>query len=391
MTGNQKAVISLIKAALTGKKVELPKDLNLEEVFKIAKKHNIITIIYYGALVCEIESNNPLMNQLFIETCKNIAISEQQMYAFREVCKAFDSNEIEYMPLKGTLLKKMYPKPEMRIMGDADILIKTEQYEEIKPIMQSLGYSEKTESDHEFIWFKAHSLIELHKRIIPSYNKDYFAYYGDGWNLAKIIDGTRYAMTDEDNMIYLFTHFAKHYRDAGIGIKHIVDLWVYRNCHKNMDEQYIKQELKKLQLYNFYENIVRTLSVWFEDNTPDEVTDFVTAVIFNSGVFGTKEAQILSSAVKTSKTYGNAKSVKNKKFLTAIFLPYKSMCIVFPILKKAPYLLPIMWVVRCIRTIIFKREKIKATKKVISKITDNKMNDYQKSLNYVGLDFNFKE
>lgn len=387
----QKTVISLIKAALTGKIVELPKDLNLEEILKISKKHNITTIVFYGALLCGVKNDNPLMNQLFMETCKNIAISEKQMYLFKEICKAFDLNKIEYLPLKGTLLKTMYPKPEMRVIGDADILIKIEQYKAIKPIMQSLGYSEIKESDHELVWSKPHSLIELHKRIIPSYNKDYYAYFGDGWNLAKIKDGTRYSMTDEDNMIYLFTHFAKHYRDAGIGIKHIVDLWVYRNCHNDMNEQYINQELEKLQLYDFYNNIDRTLSVWFEDATPDEVTDFITTLIFNSGVFGTNEAHILSSAVKTSKIQGNAKKVKIKKFLNVIFLPYASMCLVFPILKKAPYLLPVMWVVRWFRALIFKREKIKTVKKVISKITDNKMNDYQKSLNYVGLDFNFKE
>ena len=51
--------------------------------------------------------------------------------------------------------------------------------------MQNLGYSEGSESDHELIWRKGNKiLIELHKRIIPSYNKDYYAYFGDGWQLA---------------------------------------------------------------------------------------------------------------------------------------------------------------------------------------------------------------
>lgn len=391
MTEMQKTTIALIKAAITGEKVEIPKYFSLEDVVKTAKKHNISTMIYYGALLCGIESDNHLINDLFIDTCKNIAVSEYQMYSFKEICKAFDEEKIEYMPLKGTVLKSMYPKPEMRIMGDADILIKTEQYEKIKPIMESLGFSNVTESDHEFIWRKSHSLIELHKRIIPSYNKDYYAYFEDGWKVAKIKDGTKYAMTDEDNMIYLFTHFAKHYRDSGIGVKHIVDLWVYRNCHNNMNEEYIEQELKKLQLCDFYTNIVRTLSVWFEGAVSDKVTDFITNVIFNSGVFGTKEAQILSNAVKLSKTHKTAKKVRNKKFFNLVFLPYKSMCIVFPFLKKAPYLLPFMWIFRGFRTLIFRRKKIRTFKQGLVKITDNKMQSYQMSLEFVGLDFNFKE
>ena len=71
--------------------------------------------------------------------------------------------------------------------------------------MESLGFAEKLESDHELIWQKPSAYIELHKRLIPSYNQDYYAYYGEGWNLAKKCDGTRYSMTDEDQMIYLFT------------------------------------------------------------------------------------------------------------------------------------------------------------------------------------------
>ena len=106
--------------------------------------------------------------------------------------------------------------------------------------MQKLGYAEKVESNHEYIWHKAGSYIELHKRLIPTYNKDYYSYFGDGWRLAKLKDGTRFSMTDEDQMVYLFTHYAKHYRDAGIGIRHIVDLWVYRNNKPNLNEEYIK-------------------------------------------------------------------------------------------------------------------------------------------------------
>ena len=36
----------------------------------------------------------------------------------------------------------------MRTMGDADILIKTEQYEKIIAIMRNAGFKEAVESDH---------------------------------------------------------------------------------------------------------------------------------------------------------------------------------------------------------------------------------------------------
>ncbi len=391
MTITQQGVLTLVKSALTGEKLPISQELNLAEVLKIATKHCITTIVYYGALNCGFDSQLPEMQQLFTETCKNIAVSEQQGYNIELLFSQFDELGIAYMPLKGTLLKKMYPKSEMRIMGDADILIKLEQYDAVKPIMEKLGYTEKVESDHELTWYKSGICIELHKRLIPSYNKDYYAYYGDGWQLAKIKNGTRFSMTDDDQMIYLFTHFAKHYRDAGIGIRHIVDLWVYRKNVKNLDEVYIINELKKLQLADFYTNIIATLDNWFEESDETPVTDFITQIIFNSGVYGENEIHIISEAVKRSKTYGSAFNVKLSKYINLLFPKYFNMCQLYPVLKRYKFLLPVMWVARIFRTIIFKRESIKYNNAKVNKITDTEIDSYQQSLNFVGLDFNFKE
>lgn len=391
MNNLQRGVIDIVYSALTGEKITLSKNFDFSEGVKVAKKHKIEVMFYYGALNCGFAQDEPLMQELFMLVCGNIAISERQLYAVKELFTAFDEHKIAYLPLKGTVLKSMYPKFEMRSMSDADILIKTEQYGTIKPIMQGLGYTEITESNHELIWKKQNIHIELHKRLIPSYNKDYYAYYGDGWRLAKVQDGTRYSMTDEDQMIYLFTHFAKHYRDAGIGIKHIIDLWVYRKKKPALDEAYIKKELTALQLYDFYVNIINTLSVWFEDRESDEKTDFISEIIFNSGVYGTHESDVLSDAYKQVKSGEKAKNIRIINFFKTAFLPYSNMSQKYHILKKAPFLLPVMWIIRCFEIVFCKSDKIKAQVNDFKNTTADRITEYGQALNFVGLDFNFKE
>lgn len=387
----QTGVIALIRAALTGEAQSLPEDIDWEQVLLITRKHDIGTMLYYGALNCGLEQTHPFVAALFPSVCKRILINEQQMYDVERVFAAFDEHSISYMPLKGTLLKGMYPRPEMRSMGDADILIKTEEYDRIRPIMQDLGFSEQLESDHELVWQSACAYIELHKRLIPSYNKDYYAYYGDGWKLAKLCDGTRYGMTDEDQMIYLFTHFAKHYRDAGIGIRHMVDLWVYRNRFAGMDEAYLRLELTKLSLYEFYVNVMATLSVWFDSQPATDITDFITAIIFNSGVYGTSEVHYLSEALKRSKGGESAKTVRWRMYFSIVFLPYSGMCEKYPVLKKCPVLLPFLWVYRIFTALLFGRRNVKAQHRRLNTAQEENINDYHQALNYVGLDFNFEE
>ena len=392
MTEQQSTLILLIKSALTGEPHKLPDNAELAKVFQTAKRHGVDVMVYYGALLCGVDKNDPIMQDEAMRVYQSISVGETQMAAVRRIADALEAQGVDHMPLKGVLMKALYPHPEMRRMGDADILVDCAKYETVRAIMNGFGYTEQYESDHELVWKKKTVTIEFHKRLIPSYNKDYYQYYGDGWKLAKLMGGftARYKMDACDEMIYLFTHFAKHYRDSGIGIRHIVDLWVYEKNHPDMDRKYIRNELKKLQLLEFYENIIRTLRVWFENDPQDEKTEYITQFIFTSGEFGRTHNSQLSSALKQAKGGRSEYAIKRKRVFHALFPGYSDMCKLYPVLQKSPVLLPIMWVVRLMGKL--------SQKKKIQHFVDNQLSfkaeevsEYQQSLNYVGLDFHFTE
>lgn len=392
MNSTQRGFISIIRSAITGQPNILPEDFDLNAAAAIAKKHQIIPILFYGAQQCGISEKDPLMRKLFISTCQYLSVSERQMQEVEQIFAAFEQAGVDYMPLKGTLMKSLYPKQEMRPMSDADILIRYEQYEDtIKPLMEKLEFREGRTSDNELVWERPCAYIELHRRLLPSYNKDYYAYYGDGWRLAKLQQGYRYAMSDEDQMVFLFTHFAKHYRDAGIGIRHLVDIQVYLDKHPALDQDYIREQLRQLQLDAFYENILKTLRVWFADEESDSISDFITQIVFNSGVYGTEEAHALSDALKMSKETGKKRGLKNRKLLRELFPGYAYMRMRYPSLKGKKLLLPFYWIARLV-TALFRRDKeISRRKKRLNYISDKNVNDYQRALHAVGLDFNFEE
>ena len=53
--------------------------------------------------------------------------------------------------------------------------------------------------------------------------------------------------------------------------------------------------------------------------------------------------------------------------------------------------MPVMWVVRWVEALIFKRKNIKSQKERFNVMSTERIDYYQQSLNFVGLDFNFKE
>lgn len=389
MKDMQNAVITLIRAALAGEKQALDEDFDLGEAVTVAKNHGIPAILYYGAYYCGITDTEPRMEELFQYTGLSILRNQQQSYEISRIFDRFNEAQIDYMPLKGVLLGNMYPKSEMRMISDVDILIKPAQYKKIRNIMLELDFKEAGESDHEIKWVKPTLYVELHNKLIPSYNKDYYAYFRDGWQFAKCCDGTCYSMTKEDQMIYLFTHFAKHYRDAGIGIKHLVDLWVYRKNTPDLNETYIKNELEKLRLKEFYENILCTLGVWFENKQGNPITEMITDFIFDSTAGGTKENAALSSTVRFSKRARLMKNIKLQKIWNTVFCPYRKMCVAYPFLKKFPVALPVMWAVRVFSK-VFQKDQRTAYRQEMHQVDIDSAKQHEANLNFVGLNFDFK-
>ena len=389
MNVTQQGIATLLRCAITREALPLPDGFDLAETYPLIRSHQMMPLIYAGAACCQIPLTDPTMRKLFQDYGKNMLIHERQMGELSRIFTAFAENGIDYMPLKGCKLKALYPSPELRVMGDADVLIRMEQYDRIRAIMLSLGFAEKEPADHELPWEKPTLYLELHKRVIPSYNKDFYRGFGEGWDLAKISEGNRYSMTAEDELVYLFTHFAKHYRDGGIGCRHLVDLWVYMRANPQVDEAYVLAELEKLGLREFYNNIRKTIHVWFAGGETDSVVDFITEFIVTSGSWGSMSSHALSRAVRDSNhalpgTRGKLQYIWQVLFPGVDMLKEK-----YTILKKAPWMLPVVWLVRPVYKILFERKSLKRHEINLAAITPETMQTRRQLLNYVGLDYNF--
>ena len=385
----QWGILLMLKSAVTGESYPLPEGFSLEDALPIIKKHHLTTLVYQGGSCCGLNEMSPAMLELLQGYCKQMMRSEAQVTAIEKLCAVFEEKGIDYMPLKGCNMKGRYPKPELRIMGDADILIRTEQYEAIRTVMESLGYTPVVESNHEYVWKSPELLLELHKRLIPSYNEDYYAYFGDGWRLAKRHESFRYAMTPEDEWIYLFTHFATHYRDGGIGCRHVLDLWVYLRSCPGLDADYIRRELGKLRLLEFYENVRRLLDLWFGQGAEDNRLAMMTDFIFDSGSWGKWESHVLAAEMKNRAAAGSSRAGRIRSVCQLLFPSARSMALRYPILEKMPWLLPVMWPVRWVDAALFRRERVMRKHQAFRSATAEKVDGYQRAMNYVGLDFHF--
>ena len=372
-----RGTLQLIKSALTEDCCDLPKEFSLEEAAQLGRKHGIEALLYHGGVCCGLSKKDPGMESLYRGCWKQILLGERQQKQLEMLLACFRENSIRILPLKGIILRKLYPKPEMRWMGDADILICQEQYPLIKRILKAQGYALAGQTDHEIAWHHPHLRLELHTRLVPGRNQILHDYFGDGWQRAHQKKDHVYAMSPEDTLVFLVAHAAKHYTAGGIGIRQFVDLWLFARANGQMDQAYIHRELAKIHLDKFYACAVQMLRVWFEDVPGDATSLEMTRFIFESGCYGTHNNHVVAQRVKNKS--------KVRRILSACFPGYGEMKLRYPWLGRWPVLLPVTWLIRGVNILLFHRKRISNKRRDLQMAADDKTKELQEHFEMLDL------
>lgn len=393
MTEQQKGVITLIKSALDGKAYPLPDNFSMEKAVKEALRHKIIALVYYGALNCGVDKQSEPMKKLFPALIAVMNVVERQQHAYDKLCQHLEENGLDYMPMKGTIIQAYYPKKEMRSMGDADILIRPEQSDKVSAAMLACGYVLDHVTDHHDSWTSSKLEAEIHRAMLPTYARVSYSHFEDGWKLAKKADDScyRYDLSAEDFYLYTFVHMTKHYRMSGVGIKHFVDLWIYKNAEPHMDQTYICNALEKMGLLSFYKHVMQTVDAWFGDGEATDQVKYITEVVFNSGEYGLTSTREATEILMEAQKEGSAAKARRKRALRVVFPSCAVMKQNYKVLDKTPFLLPVFWVVRWFRTLFFKRSAIKQNLKTKDGQRDSQVQARKEALAFVGLDFEKQE
>ncbi len=379
-------ILALLRSAVTGVPAGIAVD-GWAELLRTAKRYQILFLVLLGAERSGISVPRQLSGPVSADLSRLLNLDGRQRYLAETILCTFSERAIDHAPLKGLRLKELYPEPAARSMGDVDILVRLEQLAPACGILRELGFQQEKETHHEVVFTCQGVEVELHKCLIPPYNKDYYAYYRDDWSFFHPgqDDSHRYEMSPEEELIYLVTHLAKHYRDGGVGPKHLIDLWLFRRRFE-VEEDRVLSGLKKLRLDAFYRNLIATAEHWFADGPETELTAFLTKRIFSNGAWGTGTAITLADSVKSGEKLDHMRVRKARQIL---FPGVDYLKYAYPVLQKHPAALPVVWVRRWTDR-LRRRDRVSAAGKAIKNTTREAVSDYKRELEYVGLGFHFE-
>lgn len=243
---NQLAFFELVRAGLWEKEARLSQFdvVDYEEVMRIAEEQSVVGLVTAG-LEYVVDEKAPQEYLLqFIGQALQLEQENAAMNRFIEkLIEKMRHSDVYAVLVKGQGIAQCYERPLWRSCGDVDLLLSHENYDKAKELLAPLASSVETEWSYQkhLSMTLDRWIVELHgslrtqlsskvDRLIDQTQKAVF--YGGqvrSWMNGK----TQVFLPSADNdVIFIFTHFLKHFYKGGLGLRQICDwcrlLWTYR-------------------------------------------------------------------------------------------------------------------------------------------------------------------
>ncbi len=333
------------------------------ELYDVSRTHDVTHIVGLAL------ANNGIQNADSIgREFKNSIFSlmyryENVKFASENVCNALEEAKIPYIPLKGEVIRKLYPQEWMRTGCDIDILIHESDVDAAaKFITCELGYREDGRGTHDVQLLSPDGVcVELHFRLIEERQSLNFTNVLDrAWDYARPTEGGKYRYELSDDMLYFYhvAHMAKHFVQGGCGLRSFIDLWLL-NQSKNLQTPQIRSLLEEGGLSKFEHQAYSLSRVWFSGDEHSEATAAMENFIMSGGQFGTSFNYML---LEQHKSGGRL-----KYFASRIFIPFEDLKRQYSTVNKYPFLAPFFQISRLFSLIFGARKKFRkySTEKLI--------------------------
>lgn len=353
MTQAQKQLIMIIRSIAC--EYDLPDGFSINdpaEIYQLAKGHDIAHFVGYavdkGRVSVPDEEIRKAFRQLYFQATRRVIILENEIKNIRDV---FENPGIDFILLKGAVIRKLYREDWIRVSGDIDILVRADDLEMAEQVLvKKLNYSVTSEgAHHDHVTAPSGFHVDLHFTLTEREGQAK-PFLEDVWNRCSVIEGKKHEYQMDDDMFYLFHmfHTAVHFQLGGCGMRPILDTWLL-NHRVEFDQEKREALLQQAGLLQFAETMESVAEAWFSGTEAVGIKD-IENYVFNGGLYGGKQKIAAAQAQNSSRL---------EYLIKRAFPPIKTMKFVgYPIVEKWKGLLPFCWIHRLIRGFVQGKGKL---------------------------------
>ena len=369
MDKTEQLFLQILKSALQGQSFPESHEISEEqwqEVFQLAQNHKVLPLVFQAVF-----QSPSLKNATGIRAMvrRIVTVQTAKTCDFLELYEKLRAGGCTPLVVKGFVCRNLYPKPDLRVSSDEDILIPPEQFDRCRQILQAFGMetdlpNSRQETDYEVPYRKKDSalFIEVHKSLFPPESDaygDWNRFFEDAQQNA-VADGEVLTLSPTDHLFYLICHACKHFIHSGFGIRQVCDIvmfanaygkqvnWskVYDNCCQIRAEVFAAAIFRIGEKYLTFDPEKAAYPKAFRDISVDE-TDMLQDLL-SAGIYGSaNRSRLHSSNVTLNALSSDRQGRRTKSSLRSTLFPTaKSLEYRYPYLEKYPILLPVAWTSR---------------------------------------------
>ncbi len=361
-----KLLLSLVSSAVFGHLIteddkQLLNDEKLRELVTVAEKYKLLPIVVQALFLNGLlDDGTPLLKGLKKLQIKYVYRVQQWEYELDRICETLESSDIDFVPLKGAVIRNLYPEQWMRTSCDIDVLVETERvHKACEILVQKLGYTANKHGSYDIkLLTPSEIYLELHYSLVDNgLGRDVTHALEGTWEHTETSEGCEHhrVFSNEFLMLYHIIHMAKHMFSGGCGIRAFVDLKLMRE-KLQYDAQKFSDLLKNTSMLTFYNVCCELCEVWFTEKEHSEITKRLENYVLSGGAYGTCKNYAAVEQIK-----GRSKA---KQFFDLLFLSAENMKRNYPILNKRPWLLPFYHIIRWFN--VFNKSKRRRIDTIIS-------------------------
>lgn len=356
-----RCMMQMLRAELTGAPFLREFSEGLDEagwkqLFAVSKRHDLAHLL--GDLIAREELPVPeeVKNAFDGVFCEAILRAQLLEGELKKMGSAFQKAGLPFLPLKGAVLRRLYPEPWMRTSCDIDILIRREDIKRAKELlMKDLNYRFVKQAYHELsmyspsgVHLELHFTIEEHTETLDRVLKrswDYAEPTGEG--------SFCYRFQNAFLVFYSVAHAAYHFNGGGCGVRPLIDQYLLEQ-KVTYDRALYESLIAEANLTTFEKQFTRLWRVWFTGEEHDDLTRRMETYLLSANIYGSLENRETVRLIRRGR-FGN--------LLHRIWLPYESLVIRYPSLKGKRILQPLYEIRRWFT--LFKRGKMKTIRREV--------------------------
>lgn len=363
MTAAEEQLIGCLRAFCRGEPARAVPDVQPEELHRLATIHKLVPVVY------ETLSGTP---EIFggahlrwkQESLLSVALQARRTEAALRICAALNAADVPYALLKGLICRSLYPHPDHRASADEDLFVLAEHRAACEAVLAAQGLACAESGETESKWNDAQSglAIELHMQL---FSGDYaaerrmnacFREAAARCEFETVAGVAVRTFAPQDHFLLLVCHARKHFHYSGFGLRTLSDIGLFATRYgARFDWAEIRRMLEAVGGMVFCDHVLHICQTRFVYDPAaagylPRITgsdEALLADVLDAGIYGQSTmSRVHSANIVLRNMKADARRSGQSGVLYALFPPRVALLARYPVLKKAPVLLPAVWLAR---------------------------------------------